>query len=337
MKQRTIIIIWKWLSFYEHKINDELLSTGQFKYLSQNIKKGKGKFYFEYDVAKSDHSQNAKVIISSIYNGVETRNVLYQLIKQYAFKDNNVLLFLHRGNHYKKKDVEEILNKNPNVDKCFLFADGRDFIYYNTKSKGLLDDTGRFKIGRDKNDNAVSVLDRDTKQINQPYFDNVWNYYEHEFKRKIFELCEDIFDELAEFLLPKKENHFPVQAIVEKVKTAEKCLYIRIKSFLEYYERDYSNGTVDFEEYDQIQDELEKLSQFEKEQNRSYIFDDCSANLEKQDTKEEKKISKTYSQLEKFMRPIFLPAKDANIDKEKLRKLRTHFQKLIEVIPGDFI
>lgn len=333
-QRKIMIIIWKWEQFYNKRVNDQLMDEKNFQPVIRSIKKGKGKYYEEYSVEDSDYTKNALVVAASIYNGQKTRKFLYKLIDLYTHEDHKVLLFLHRGNHYFKHDVETILEDKALIDKCFLFADGRDFIYYTTKCRGMLDDKGGFRNGR-VDDKKVRVFDRSEKMILQPYFDGVWNYYQMEFRQKIKGLYEDIFEVCSSFLIPQNSDQFQQSVLIKKINDSPLCLAIRIKSFLGVY--DDIDPLGDYEEWESAQDQLERLSNYEKTHGQSFIFDDCRANLEQHDDKQKKNISKLYEKLTKQIESIYprkLNGKERTIDKSTILDLRPYFSKLIEALPG---
>lgn len=353
--QKIMIIIWRWEDFDEahYAVNDTFLSTHQGQKILKNVVKyGKNKVYDELEVEESDFTKNAKVIRAYIYKGEETKKLLYLIIDQYATPQTEILLFLHRNNFYTQKDVKCILkHKKKQVAKCFLFGEGRDFIYYKTKKMGLLESGGGDFIYNDK----VRVVkkrwddeqdDLVIEKVLQPYFDIVWSYYKHEFKKKIYELQKDLFFYCAPFTQPGKK------AVISKRKFLDflaknPTLYYRTKSFLnEYQPKNYIDNVIfniqyqkaELSELDELRieklktlkEELLLLKEYENKKETSFIFDDCNANLEIDGN-----VKKEYQTLVKKMRPIFTKYKrEIKMDEkisiiDYLLDIRKKFENLI--------
>lgn len=335
-ERRIMLIVWKWNQFHSNRVNDSYLEKTENKKYLRGIKRGKGVFYDEYAVDNSAYSKDSLVIAASIYKGDSSKIILSKLIATYEKQDAKLMVFLHRGNHYKEPDVVEILKNHPKVDKCFLFADGRDYIYYHAPNKGLLDDAGGFKINRVQ---KIKVFDRSKKTLKQPYFDYVWRYYEHEFRRKILELKQDLFGTCGDLVLPHQAECFDKLALVQRIETSEdKCLKIRLKSFLgKYDELKYrrEEKEEDMEKYEKMEEEIEQLTDYEKKEKASFIFDDCRANLMQHDNPKKRKERKTYDQLVHQMKDIFFNYNSTNrkVYKKEIRDVRDLFGQLINNLP----
>lgn len=335
-ERRIMLIVWKWNQFHSNRVNDKYLEKAENKKYLKNISKGKGIFYDEYAVDNSAYSKDSLVVATYIYNGDNSKQVLSKLIELYEKEDAKLMIFLHRGNFYKEPDVVEILKKHPNVDKCFLFADGRDYIYYHAPNKGMLDDSGGFKINRPQ---KIKVFDRSEKTVQQPYFDYVWRYYEHEFRRKILELKQDLFGTCGDLVFPHQAEFFDKLDLAQRIEASDdKCLKIRLKSFLgKYDDLKYRKETADenIEKYEKMEEEIERLTDYEKKEKSSFIFDDCRANLMQHDNPKEREVRKLYDQLVHQMKDIFLNCNSTNrqIHKQEIRDVRNLFGDLINNLP----
>ena len=350
VRKKIIIINWKWTWFHENRVTDSYLSKPENQYLLSDIKKGKNKFFEVYPVENSNQTEDAIVVVTSIYQGKQTKEILYKLIehicKKYKAEPDEIYLFLHRGNFYNGQDVLLILEEIDCITNCFLFAAGRDFIYFDLKKEGFLDQAGGFKRGR-IGDQKISVVKKTTElfknsntrwKIQQPYFDNVWNYYQFEFYTKISKLKRDFFA----WLILYKIKEYPLKQadFIEDLKKAEKLLYIRLKSFLGEYDDLQNSIPLDEDEFEalyRLKDEREALEKFEKESNDSYILDDCNANLihiHKNDELD-KKAHDYYIELkEKLNQVILTKNTETKITHTDIIKIRNCFKKLTKVLPG---
>ena len=221
--KKIMIIIWRWKGLI--KVNKNYIEKPKNQSLLNNIKQNHPRIYDVWNVEPSQNTKIAKVIRASIINTEETQPLLKQLIDLEATDDCKIFLFLHRNNFYTQKDVKTLLQKYPLLDKCFLFGDGRDFIYYKTKNEGLLDGAGKFKIG---------IVFPSEQIIKQPHFDNVWQYYSLEFKQKLQDLNEAIQAYCMGLTTPSYGEFITKQTFINFLKQ-KPTLYYRIKSFLNIY------------------------------------------------------------------------------------------------------
>lgn len=336
-----MIIVWKWLKFHTNRVNDAYLDKQENKKYLKSVIKGRGKYFEEYPVVKSSGTRDGKVIIANIYKGQKTRKILRNLIEYYTEEDSKIMLFLHRANFYDQEDMAQILKDHPQIWKGFLFGYNRDFIYYDTGNQGLLDDTGYFMIDKDR---KIKTFDQSTQMVLQPHFDRVWSHYEHEIENKIFELEQDFFAVVSRFLLPGTPESIDQCELIATLKESSTQLYLRLKSFLGFYddldgEEEEVEEVFDFDfdpgPEDLLKDEKEQLEKFEVDSQASYTFDDVRANLEKEDSEKNKQIASIYDQLEEEMRRAIIPPDDDSlvmIQKQILRDIRDHFATLLKAI-----
>lgn len=337
--KKVMIIVWRWLDLKKYHVNEEVYhNIDGDKYLN-NIHLGKGKFYEEYIVEDSNMTKASKVVAVSIYSDSEkTKALLHKVIEQYACPEADTMVFLHRANDCDKDDVGHILEKfQTRVRNCFLFGDGRDYIYYKTQGEGLLDDAGGFKIGR-VNGYKVQVLNKQISTITQPHFDRVWQYYENEFEQKIFELKEDLFDTLFSLMLPDSPETITTEQIREIVTKANKSLFFRIKSFLGKYDELITSKAeegLNLNKIKSLKAELADISTLEKISEVSFIFDDCRTNLGEESTFQNEEIPQLYTNIEQQLNTIFFDDRKEKITKSELRQLSEDLERLVIIVPGE--
>ncbi|MEO1518769.1 MAG: hypothetical protein AAFV95_27390 [Bacteroidota bacterium] len=223
-------------------------------------------------------------------------------------KDAKVFVFLHRGNKYVDEDVISLrkmvvqAGRPSHLFKCFLFADGRDFIYYSTQSIGLLGNFGHYMHDpeytiEEEDANGVMVQKmqevcvyefnelRQRNEILPRYFNTVWNYYEFEFQKKIKELRLDLLSHLAEISPQHINENSQLASSWRKKIERNNILFFRLRSFLGFY----SNANIKKKselEKKLCEQELGELKNHEREKYISYVFDDCDANLTAVEAKE---------------------------------------------------
>jgi len=336
-EKKILIVNWKWKQFENGHVNENILTKEEFKHYTKNIDEGKGKFYEEFAVEESTSCPNALLVATAIYkvNG-DTRRLLYALIDKYAKKGNRVMVFLHRSNFYKEKDVDHLLKHfKKRIAKCFLFAFGRDYIYYNTRQAGLLNDTGGFFRGRDPNsDEKIETFNKKENKVKQPYFDRVWQYYETEFETKILNLKEELFDCWLPLLLPDKNEDITRTELLEAIRSAdEKALFFRLKSFLGKYES--LDEVKDFEVKNPLEKELEVIKKLEKAHKESFMFDDCIVNLEHDNMSGKFLVKEVYDDTKEKIDHLLFGHEKATIEKATIREVAATMEELVKVIPGE--
>lgn len=122
-----------------------------------------------------------------------------------------------------------------------VFGGGSDYIYYDCKQdSGLLNQEGDFVIddSYEYYSDDGEIVERlacvvvhnneDMNLVKKNYFEQVWRYYHHEFKRKIYELERDLFLYFAPFTDPEYGKKDSILAT--HLKTNE-LLALRIQSF----------------------------------------------------------------------------------------------------------
>jgi hypothetical protein len=331
MKKKLMIVLWKWDGL-KH-VNSTVFSAKELEHLSQNIEKGKAVFYQEYLVESSRLCPEATFLAVSIYNEPATRNLLYVLLDHYVSKDQEIILLLHRANFYEDRDIESIRRRyRGKIQKCFLFADGRDYIYYKTEKSGLLDDTGRFFVGRDP-DTQVKVITFEDGVVKQPYFDRAWYYYSIEFEIKVFQLKEELFDVWFPFLLPYGDEQISKKALLDALDgSKDRLLLYRLKSFLGYYEQSKIEKK-NFEDSRHLKKERDAIEDLEYKEKKSYDFDDCIVNL-KQEESSQPFVAGAYRDARMLIEHTLFKDIHHPVKKEVLRNIADKLNHLVSVIPG---
>jgi len=358
IKRQTIIIVWKW-RFFPNPISEEVLdklyggkvpdiAATQGVYVPPNGDKSKNDkaFHIPFPVEWSEVCPNARLVAAAIYQGAGAESRLSQLLDDTlqfymqpegseSEEEHKVMLFLHRANGYDERDVERLLKQREDTRnfKVFLFSDRRDFLYYDTRKSGFLDDVGYFKAFRDDQGNFISVQDTKRGEIKQPYFDRVWGYYQNEFERKVYKLKEDLFDGLFPLLLPGAPS-ISREACIAQIKSAapDELLWYRLKSFLGEYE---DIGCKDPEQFDAntaLEKEVDVVIRAEKERGESLLFDDCIANIRQQESKDDTFISVEYDDIKEHLRTILFAESDVKV--KDLRSVASKLNYLVKIIPG---
>jgi len=329
---KIMIINWRWGDLEALHTEDSI----QYKELEQlPIEQLEGRYYKEYPVEPSELCKNAKVVTTAIYNEDKTlsKPLFHKIIDHHTNEGSQVMVFLHRTNHYEEEDVEELLNDfDGRVSKCFLFADGRDYLYYKTQKSGFLDDAGGFMNQRDRDTEIrVKTFDQE-KGVLQPYFDRVWTYYEGEFESKIFQLKEEIFDQWLPILMPRQPQQIEQEKLLEALKGAKHLLYLRVKSFLGFYDELYAKreGKPD----NALQNELDKIRDLEKQRKVSYIFDDARQNLRYDSKYGKPLVSSVYEEAIEALKAILFKDRAA-IPVVEIREFARTMEDLIKVVPGE--
>ena len=356
-KYQYMMILWKWEDLDTH-VNDKfwasLSEDQQHEYLTHPTK-GEGLYYQEYPVAASELCPNATLIAASIYQSEENEQstqLLDALISHYTdqHEDFQFMLFLHRGNNYSEKDIDRLFRQfKDKLDAVFLFANGRDHIYYEPRRGGLLDDVGFFFRGIDNQTGEVISVERERVrktadggeekfiEISQPYFDRVWRHYLAEFELKVHHLKEDLFAALFPYLAPNAPQEIAQATLVEEIKKADDgLLMLRLRSFADYYRKEVLDE-LKMDIGEQRRQEKRQIEKREKHDRVSYLFDDCIANLENQKNNGDKFISSQYEECKTLIDEIFLTKNtdDAVVSRQQFRKLLDKMNYLVKIIPGE--
>lgn len=335
MPEQIMFIVWKWDELTA--INEKIKGKEE-KYLSEIAQGTTGTFFTEYAVVNSDLCPNPKIIASYIYNTEETRPILYTLLEKYAVNNNEIMVFLHRGDYYEEEDVKLLLEHfKDRVQSCFLFADGRDYIYHQTQKAGFLDDAGGFRVGIDKDTKEYVCTFREGKVL-QPYFDRVWEYYKIEFEIKVFQLKEDLMDIWFPFLLPGQPDTISRNTLVSVIQqNNERLLWLRLKSFINRFEEELKglDEINDFDRINAIEKEIKQLKALEKSSKTSYVFDDCINNLEHHRQNERTFVADAYSEARQTLERLLFDENTTEISTADIRQLVEELNYLVKVIPGE--
>ncbi len=334
-REQIIIVNWKWSDF-EEGVNADILKEKKYHEHLGQIEKGRGKYFQEYPVEYSEMCPLGKFVTTGIYKDDEhTENLLFAVLEQYIKGESDVLLFLHRGHFYKEADVLAIQKRfEKHSLKCFLIADGRDYIYYPTQKSGILNDKGGFFIGVDEDtEEYIKTFDRVQGIVKQPYFDRVWAHYRFEFQSQVFELKEEIFAVWFELLLPYKPEQIEVASLKEHLaQRPGRALLYRIHSFAGRYKTAYIGGISLDPEVIRLNNEAREIEKLEKTERKSFLFDDAIANIDFQDPLEIEFYQETSSSLS----AILLDPEKTTTTKTALRDLAEKFNLLVKATPGEF-
>lgn len=265
--QRTMIILWKWQELLNRPLG-----------------------YDEFVVAKSEDD---KIIRINIFDIETVINLIVELVSK---EKGKVFIFLHRNHGLNETHVQLILERlqsfmNTRTIKCFLFSNGRDFIYYYVKGEGLLDGIGYFAEGDyefiDKNgdeyEEEVSVLEYEGEDdrkrllgVKYQHFHRTWKYYDNEFYDKIKSLGVDLMCALT-FNAPKEQTGKEWYQYLSQLNTKnDKLVWYRLKSLLGLY---IFSDDIDVVDKQFLEKELNMLSAYEKTTEISFSFDDVRVNL----------------------------------------------------------
>ena len=247
-----------------------------------------------------------------------------QLITDWIMKlapEAKIFVFLHRGHGFVDTSIRHLIrmagrnSRSEDLIKCFLFSGGRDFIYYDTYSIGLLDQFEDFmedddyeyfeegqhgeycqKSGRVCVFEYNKVLQRN--EIIPHYFNVVWQHYEFEYTKKIKELRLDLLSYLTE-IPANGQNTASLSAKnwFYKIRSNE-LLSLRMNSFLGLYNASMMEP-LDKENRKKREEELDALKEYEEDAQTSYVFDDCNANISTESARE------IYNLINQKFRPIF--------------------------------
>lgn len=317
---RIMIIVWKW--------NNMLLNERK-----------------EESAWEIEGCPNDKLYcISDKFNPAFVYGRVRALVDQYI-STSRLFIFLHRSGRFTQETVQDILDTIkedheelfPNC-KCFLFGDNRDYIYLSTKESGLLGTDGHFHIyeNQEKTDVRRFPDDPTKRVIKAHYYNQVWKYYEHEFKSKLFNLYEEFmirmyrwYNETNEEDSSKMYNQLTKtkfrnigylstedDALVDEQLDPLFLLYLRIKSL---------QNTI-------TKADLQLLILAEKQDAQSYVFDDVFENL--RTIYDEEKVAKNYSELVQALdQHLMEPNEQFLIPQKSIRSIRNKFQNLLLVMP----
>ena len=196
---QTMIIVWKWEDLYDQNKIDPHFPVYENP---------------DWKVVRINERRSESAIKDLAY-----------LINENQQK-GDLQVFLHKDHGYSSKDfsllTQQISDSGSSV-KYFLFGGGDDFIYYAHSEAGLLDDFGGFmdepeyeyrRIGFDGTVTSgiekVCVfrknLQSGKEEILPYFFRKVWDYYQNDFTRKIYNLKQQFFNEVYPFYLNRSKG-----------------------------------------------------------------------------------------------------------------------------------
>lgn len=336
-RQQIMIVNWRWEAF-NGGVNAKIFREKNYqKHLGQ-IEEGKGKYFQEYPVEYSEICPEGKFVMMDIYkDDANTDLLFFALLSSYLDADSDVLLLLHRGHFYSESDIDTIREKFKKYKlKCFLIAEGRDYIYYKTQKSGLLGEDGDFYIQRDPETREyIETFDEAAQIVKQPYFDRVWMHYQYEFQNKIFELKEELFSCWFDLLLPGQPEEIPVVDLKERLQhQIGRALLFRINSFLRINNTTSSSkGLLDPEQIRMKKEEME-IERLEKIERKSFLFDDAIPNVKVEKSKELSLGARMYEETCQALRSILFSAQ-SHTTKFALRDLADKFNLLVQVTLGE--
>ncbi len=204
------------------------------------------------------------------------------IISNRISENNRIFIFLHRSSAqgFNSSDVVSLLESTPeslrNGLKIFLFGENSDYLYLMNSRHGIL--------GPDKSlggivngTNYQVIASEKEKTIVGDKFAKIWKYYEHEFKMKIFELYEELMVAFfAHIAHPQPEGSL-LQTIRQH---DDDLLFLRILSLVNH--KDFEKPDRDLTDVESSLIPLnykDQLRLLEKKHHKSYIFDDCNANI----------------------------------------------------------
>ena len=319
--RRIAIIAWKWKGLLE--ITGEWLQHPENSHWLQHIRQQEDGIFDEYVVCEPEtvsikqEDATARVVrvrLNRHSNNELIMKFLLNLISSFEAEEHKIFVFLHRRDGFTDVDIRYLL-KERNHHKYFLFGEGRDYIYHDTQIEGLLgEDSQFFYQSPNLNQPEIQVADDNKKIVFQPHFDKVWHHYENEFHTKIFELKEDLLSHFFS-LFP---THFDLKfnQYFDHL-NQDKPLLWRVKSFM-------NDGCNCLEE-----DEKKELEKYEKEEEKSFIFDDCRANLAKVENIEEE-----YDEVVNILRRLLFDKgnKTEKTLRHNLMELNREFEALLQSI-----
>ena len=277
--ERVMLICWSWREFEKagYIVNHKLLNQSAYQKAFDQPSAFQNKLFDEYRVCDQlpDGSKlpvDPKAVVVRTYIEQEAHNLnslsfkyLKALIEHYNTADNELFVFLHRADEFTDLEVGAVL-KDTGAEKCFLIGGGISHIYYRGfRNQGILGDNKYFyRAAVEKDKPAITVANNKTKQLFQPHFDKVWDYYKHEFQTKIFELKEDLLSFF--YVVYPDDVPWDGEKMLKMLKENE-CLFLRVHSFIDHPDYPFTNS------------DLLHLKEYGYEAEKSFEFDDCRKNL----------------------------------------------------------
>lgn len=234
-----------------------------------------------------------KVILIDEKNSPDQLAFICQLARK-NLQGGDVFIFLHRSHGYNQSAVNSILkqlkdqvNEKHHL-RCFLFGEGYSYLYISKQPKGLLGSKGTFTArflngnghnnGSEEQDYLISAIANERQRLlKKSHFDYVWNYYAFSFKAKIFELKEDFFGSIMDYLVKQEISAGELYHFLKL--EPNRLLLLRLLSFVGKMKK----GS-----------DLESdLKAFEIRSKKSYLFDDYNENIKLIYGEEEQVVYKT--------------------------------------------
>lgn len=317
-KKKIAVIVWKWQELKSRTLTREILAD----YKNEKLAEWIGKYLQTYEVVKKrtggkkPSMTGNQVVCIRTAKGIAEDSLafLQDLADHYrtAYPQAEIYYFLHRTDGFSFKTISALYERNA-VDKCFLFSDGQDFIYYPSQEMGLLHDGGYFHYEPpSRNQPEVRVANEKNKWVYNAYFYPTWRYYSNEYYTKAIELREDLLD----YYLTKIDQLDSEVSLyyLKEILDTDGDLQLRVKSLLNHRSL---NGQ-----------DLESLRLLERQQQKSYSFDDLKAFVQKDD-----QLKKTHEELLKAMGTFYYAEPESTSDeriipRQQLQNWQTHFIQL---------
>lgn len=314
--RRIALIVWRWKDLQPLAITQADLAN----FPADDPASWKGVRFDEYRVAvRRDPPQQHRLTADLVVRihiakdaGPHAAPLLRTLAAWYQQESaSDIYVFLHRNDGFDGRSVSQ-LYEEPGVNKCFLFSDGHDYLYFSTQEAGLLGDNGRFFVQRATDRRpGVQVADNKSRLVFKIYFDRTWAYYSSEYDTKLLELKEDLLDY---YLLKLDDLDSTVTLDYwRQLLQADHNLYLRIKSLV----TDHRLSPR----------EIDHLRALEKKRQKSYTFDDFRSYIEQR-----KAAGPCYRQLTDSLAAVVDEAAQSGrlIDspRTRLREWQQRFQQL---------
>jgi len=223
-----------------------------------------------WQIASVNHKEDLVVCLDLLATTASILELQAHL-EQYTRQGGTVVLLLHRHHGYHQDHVKTLLALQLPADhgsfQCFLFGEGADAVYLTTNPRGLLGTAGTFSarvnFGGQQLD-VSAVADADRKELKPAHFNYVWQLYQLALRRRIFELREDLFSYLGQFL--PRPNFAPGELYTLLSRPQDRLLLLRLLSFV---------GRIR-----KHSDLAREIRIFERNNNNILTFEDCGIQLE---------------------------------------------------------
>jgi hypothetical protein len=243
---------------------------------------------------------------------------LQELVQEHTRPGGDLMVFLHRHHGYHQAHVKTLLRLAPAAEdgrlQVFLFGEGSDAIYLTSNPRGLLGTAGTFSARVQAEGRVLdltSIADIEQRTLKADHFDHVWELYQLALRRRIYELKEDLFNCLGQYLPQQSFAPGEIYAILNRAEHRE--LFLRLLSFVG---RIRQGSTL-----------AEEIRIFERNTNRTFTFDDCGIQVE---TSYGVSVAEQYALLTAYvLRHVLTKGEPVS-----LIELRERFMALLLRIPG---